>query len=139
MEAPVPANLEELVKLLNETLGSKGLDDLTEREIDYVKQLMSNYTSQANDWKKYSHFDPMKYTRNLVDDGNGKFNLMVLCWNIGQVRYIIFYFFLFIHVLVYYLILYFIIIYYFIIFSLLFISNPLLDIVINFLFFLKKK
>ncbi len=26
------------------------------------------------------------YTRNLVDDGNGKFNVMVLCWNGGQGR-----------------------------------------------------
>ncbi|CAG5122149.1 unnamed protein product, partial [Candidula unifasciata] len=24
------------------------------------------------------------YTRNLVDEGNGKFNLMLLCWNEGQ-------------------------------------------------------
>lgn len=25
-----------------------------------------------------------RYTRNLVDAGNGKFNLMVLCWNTSQ-------------------------------------------------------
>ena len=25
-----------------------------------------------------------RYTRNLVDAGNGKFNLMVLCWNEAQ-------------------------------------------------------
>ncbi|KAL1474977.1 hypothetical protein MTO96_003594, partial [Rhipicephalus appendiculatus] len=24
------------------------------------------------------------YTRNLVDEGNGKFNLMILCWSEGQ-------------------------------------------------------
>lgn len=24
------------------------------------------------------------YTRNLVDAGNGRFNLMILCWNEGQ-------------------------------------------------------
>lgn len=27
-----------------------------------------------------------RYTRNLVDDGNGKFNLMLLAWNVGQAR-----------------------------------------------------
>ncbi|KAH6931670.1 hypothetical protein HPB50_026707 [Hyalomma asiaticum] len=25
-----------------------------------------------------------RYTRNLVDEGNGKFNLMILCWSEGQ-------------------------------------------------------
>ncbi len=25
-------------------------------------------------------FDPHRYTRNLVDTGNGKYNLMILCW-----------------------------------------------------------
>ncbi|GFR88636.1 cysteine dioxygenase [Elysia marginata] len=25
-----------------------------------------------------------RYTRNLVDEGNGKFNLMILCWNEAQ-------------------------------------------------------
>lgn len=25
-----------------------------------------------------------RYTRNLVDAGNGRFNLMILCWNEGQ-------------------------------------------------------
>ena len=27
-----------------------------------------------------------RYTRNLVDEGNGKFNLIVLCWGEGQGR-----------------------------------------------------
>lgn len=42
--------------------------------------------SNAADWKKYVNWDPYKYTRNLVDDGNGKFNLIVLCWGEGQAR-----------------------------------------------------
>ena len=27
-----------------------------------------------------------RYTRNLVDQGNGKFNLMILCWGEGHGR-----------------------------------------------------
>lgn len=27
-----------------------------------------------------------RYTRNLVDEGNGKFNVIVLCWGEGQGR-----------------------------------------------------
>lgn len=42
--------------------------------------------SKEEDWQKFAIFDPAKYTRNLVDDGNGKFNLMVLCWGEGQMR-----------------------------------------------------
>jgi cysteine dioxygenase len=29
-------------------------------------------------------FDIFRYTRNLVDAGNGKFNLMILCWGEGH-------------------------------------------------------
>ena len=28
----------------------------------------------------------IRYTRNLVDEGNGKYNLIVLCWGEGQGR-----------------------------------------------------
>ncbi|KAG0286776.1 Cysteine dioxygenase [Linnemannia gamsii] len=47
---------------------------------------MTNYVSNEEDWKKYAHFDKGRYTRNLVDDGNGKFNLMILAWpeNVGS-------------------------------------------------------
>uniref|UniRef100_A0A673STZ1 Cysteine dioxygenase n=1 Tax=Suricata suricatta TaxID=37032 RepID=A0A673STZ1_SURSU len=31
-----------------------------------------------------SEYLPCRYTRNLVDEGNGKFNLMILCWGEGH-------------------------------------------------------
>ncbi len=37
-----------------------------------------------NDWRKFAKFDKYKYTRNLVHEGNGKFNLMLLCWAEGN-------------------------------------------------------
>ncbi|KAI8605379.1 cysteine dioxygenase [Dissophora ornata] len=82
---PVPASLDELVKLLHAELGSKGLD-CEGVDVDRVKALMSNYVSNEDDWKKYALFDKNRYTRNLVDDGNGKFNLMILAWpeNVGS-------------------------------------------------------
>ncbi|KAF9168038.1 hypothetical protein DFQ26_001741 [Actinomortierella ambigua] len=83
--APVPQTLDELVKMLHEELGSCGLtcDGV---DVERVKQLMANYTSNNDDWKKYAMFDKGRYTRNLVDDGNGKFNLMILAWpeNVGS-------------------------------------------------------
>ncbi|KAF9172218.1 Cysteine dioxygenase [Mortierella sp. AD011] len=76
---PVPASLDELVKLLHVELGTKGLA-CEGVNVDRVKALMSNYVSNEEDWRKYAHFDKNRYTRNLVDDGNGMFNLMILAW-----------------------------------------------------------
>eukprot|EP00795_Rhopilema_esculentum_P003725 gene3725-14999_t len=51
---------------------------------DEVHSVMESYSSQRNEWRKFASFDPYRYTRNLVDEGNGKFNLIVLCWGEGQ-------------------------------------------------------
>ncbi|KAF9903909.1 Cysteine dioxygenase [Linnemannia zychae] len=82
---PVPNTLDELVKLLHTELGSNGLDS-EGVDVERVKTLMTNYVSNEADWAKYAHFDKGRYTRNLVDDGNGKFNLMILAWpeNVGS-------------------------------------------------------
>ncbi|KAG0232455.1 hypothetical protein BGW42_008173 [Actinomortierella wolfii] len=82
---PVPQSLDELCKLLHEELGSCGLT-CEGVDVERVKQLMANYTSNHDDWKQYAMFDKCRYTRNLVDDGNGKFNLMILAWpeNVGS-------------------------------------------------------
>ncbi|KAF9950553.1 hypothetical protein BGZ70_001310 [Mortierella alpina] len=82
---PVPESLNELVKLLHAELGSNGLDS-EGVDVDRVKALMTNYVPNKDDWQKYAHFDKNRYTRNLVDDGNGKFNLMILAWpeNVGS-------------------------------------------------------
>ncbi|KAI5726042.1 hypothetical protein M8J77_023212 [Diaphorina citri] len=52
--------------------------------VDYVKFVMKSYKSNPMEWRKYSKFDKYKYTRNLVDAGNDKFNLMILCWGEGH-------------------------------------------------------
>ncbi|TMS36035.1 hypothetical protein L596_003302 [Steinernema carpocapsae] len=48
-----------------------------------IRVILESYKSNPADWRKYAKFDPFKYTRNLVDEGNGKYNLMVLCWGPG--------------------------------------------------------
>jgi len=78
-EMPVPKDMDELVRLIRAELGIYGLDS-DQVNVSRVMTLMSNYTSNASDWEKYAHFDPTRYTRNLVDDGNGEFNLLVLAW-----------------------------------------------------------
>jgi hypothetical protein len=70
-------NFQSLVQTLSERLGPcSGIDseDVDEREL---QQLMKDYTSNESEWAKY--FFPsskMAYTRNLVDKGNGKSNLV---------------------------------------------------------------
>uniref|UniRef100_A0A914SEP2 Cysteine dioxygenase n=1 Tax=Parascaris equorum TaxID=6256 RepID=A0A914SEP2_PAREQ len=77
-------------------------DDLI--DVDEVKDVLKAYPSNPADWIEFANFDDQnamsmtsemfshhqllkksfRYTRNLVDAGNGKYNLMVLCWGPGM-------------------------------------------------------
>ncbi|KAI8335334.1 RmlC-like cupin domain-containing protein [Chlamydoabsidia padenii] len=74
--------LQHLIQDIHNVLGPE--DGLDSEHIDHneIIQLMQKYGSNSNDWEKYTLFDRSRpYTRNLVDDGNGKFNLMILAWS----------------------------------------------------------
>ncbi|XP_014667228.1 PREDICTED: cysteine dioxygenase type 1-like, partial [Priapulus caudatus] len=73
----LPETLDELIAALRQVFEKNDVD------VEVVEMLMNNYKSNP-EWKKYANFDPHKYTRNLVDDGNGKYNLIMLCWSEGQ-------------------------------------------------------
>lgn len=76
---------QQLVLRLKEALGpSSGLtsDDI---DVDFLHRLMQDYDCSDNKWSKYAFSDRSKgYTRNLVDEGNGKSNLLVLVWTPGK-------------------------------------------------------
>ncbi|KAJ2081650.1 hypothetical protein H4R24_002174 [Coemansia sp. RSA 988] len=79
-----PANMQELISSLNTVMGDKGLGEDFET-VRRVKQLMRGYVSKSQDWEKYAFYqDGARYTRNLVDDGNGKYNLLILVWGENQ-------------------------------------------------------
>jgi cysteine dioxygenase len=69
--------LDKLVAELSAALGpSSGLDsdDVDPRDI---QRLMEEYTSNESEWSSYAFSDSSRgYTRNLVDEGNGKSNLV---------------------------------------------------------------
>jgi cysteine dioxygenase len=44
--------------------------------IEEVENLLLAYKTDPKDWQKFAKFDRYKYTRNLVHEGNGKFNLV---------------------------------------------------------------
>lgn len=78
-------NFHRLVAELSSILGpSSGLtsDDV---DVAHLEQLMEDYVSNSSEWQKYAFADFSRgYTRNLVDEGNGKSNLLVLVWTPGK-------------------------------------------------------
>ncbi|XP_049620070.1 cysteine dioxygenase type 1-like isoform X2 [Syngnathus scovelli] len=74
----MPKDLKELIQKLREIFQDDHIN------VDEVRELMESYRSNPEDWKKYAMFDKQGYTRNLVDEVKGKFNLIVLCWGKGH-------------------------------------------------------
>ncbi|KAJ2906316.1 uncharacterized protein MKZ38_002032 [Zalerion maritima] len=76
---------ESLVQGLKSALGpSSGLtsDDV---DVEHLTKLMEEYASNEREWSRYAFGDHSRgYTRNLVDEGNGKSNLLVLVWTPGK-------------------------------------------------------
>ena len=68
-----------LVKDLSDVLGpSSGLDSADD-VVPTIIKLMEDYKSDESQWTKYAFEDASKiFTRNLVDRGNGKSNLVRL-------------------------------------------------------------
>jgi cysteine dioxygenase len=67
----------ELVASLSAILGPSS--GLTSEDVDvkHLTELMEQYVSKEKDWVKYAFADTSRgYTRNLVDEGNGKSNLV---------------------------------------------------------------
>jgi len=74
-----------LVQDLSNVLGPSS--GLTSADVDpkNLMELMQKYTSNESEWKPYALGDPTRtFTRNLVDRGNGKSNLLILVWTPGK-------------------------------------------------------
>lgn len=81
-QAPAEINgcrdaFQELVQKLSDILGPCSGLDSEEIDPDVIQETMRSYTSNKSEWGQYALLDPSKhYTRNLVDEGNGKSNLV---------------------------------------------------------------
>lgn len=67
----------KLVADLSQILGPSS--GLTSKDVDVqqLRDLMEGYISQEEHWRQYAFADLSRgYTRNLVDEGNGKSNLV---------------------------------------------------------------
>jgi hypothetical protein len=75
---PAPAmSFDQLVAELKAALGpSSGLNS-ADVDVDELAMLMQRYDSSERGWIRYAFKDGSRgYTRNLVDEGNGKSNLV---------------------------------------------------------------
>merc|ERR1712198_64369 len=54
-------------------------------DIDEVIAWFNRYGSKPEDWLKFAKWDKYKYTRNLMHEGNGNFNMILMCWPEGSV------------------------------------------------------
>ncbi|KAI3331756.1 cysteine dioxygenase type I [Xylariaceae sp. AK1471] len=78
-------SFELLVDDIRKVLGpSSGLNS-EDVDVEDLTHLMERYVSNSDEWAPYALSDAeMAYTRNLVDEGNGKANLLVLVWTPGK-------------------------------------------------------
>ncbi|KAJ1333637.1 cysteine dioxygenase [Microdochium nivale] len=78
-------DFDRLVANVKDVLGpSSGLDS-ADVDVEDLTLLMERYVSDVDEWCKYAMASPhMAYTRNLVDEGNGKANLLILVWTPGK-------------------------------------------------------
>ncbi|KAM0719890.1 hypothetical protein Q7P37_004025 [Cladosporium fusiforme] len=83
---PEPADsFEGLVASINKILGPSNGIDSAGVNVQDLQDAMQAYSSHEADWVKYAMADSSRaYTRNLVDNCNGKSNLLILVWNPGK-------------------------------------------------------
>lgn len=76
--SPEPLDaFHNLVQDMNTILGPSSGINSADVDVEELKKLMSAYESNEEDWLMYAFADPSRgYTRNLVDRGNGKANLV---------------------------------------------------------------
>lgn len=66
-----------LVQDINSILGPSSGINSDDVDVEKLKKLMTAYESNEQQWSKYAFADASRaYTRNLVDQGNGKANLV---------------------------------------------------------------
>nr|POF15031.1 cysteine dioxygenase [Quercus suber] len=84
--SPEPSDgFHRLVSDINSILGPCNGIDSAGVDVEEIKKLMTGYESKEREWQKYAFADTSRaYTRNLVDRGNGKSNLLILVWSPGK-------------------------------------------------------
>jgi len=72
-------NLDKIVEGLNKFFA----EDKESVNIEDVKEFLEKHRLKPADWEKFATWDKYRYTRNLMNVGNGNFNLILMCWPEG--------------------------------------------------------
>lgn len=80
--------LQALIEGIYEILDSSGISGLTDTELSRLKKLVFGAEIPEEEWRPFTVFRHDGYSRNLVDQGNGNFDLLLVAWNPDQSRYL---------------------------------------------------
>lgn len=75
---PIISTLNDLIKTIRSVFNKDHID------INEVHTILEYFQCDFSEWSKYIFYNKTKYTRNLIDEGNGKYNLLLLCWSEDQ-------------------------------------------------------
>lgn len=76
---------ESLVDEIKKALGPSSGIDSSDVDVKDLVVIMERYQSDEIHWGGFAHGDLSRnYTRNFVDHGNGKANLLILVWTPGK-------------------------------------------------------
>lgn len=76
---------DNLVEEIRTILGPSSGIDSEDIDVEDLIKTMEAYTSDSYEWSRYAFADLSRaYTRNFVDEGNGKANLLILVWSPGK-------------------------------------------------------
>jgi cysteine dioxygenase len=76
---------DHLVESIKTILGPSSGIDSKDVDVEVLMKAMREYTTDEKHWESFAFADPSRnYTRNFVDHGNGKANLLILVWTPGK-------------------------------------------------------
>lgn len=78
-------SFESLVEEIKSVLGPSSGINSADVDVKDLMTVMERYSSDESHWKDFALEDLSRnYTRNFVDHGNGKANLLILVWTPGK-------------------------------------------------------
>lgn len=80
-----PDAFQHLIEDIKRVLGpSSGLDS-SDVDVNDLMKVLQGYKSMESEWQEFAFVDLSRnYTRNFVDHGNGKANMLILVWSPGK-------------------------------------------------------
>ncbi len=79
-------NLALFVQSVRKIMVESSIDGLSSRDLASLQDLIGSTEIPEEDWKPFLFYKKDGYARNLVDNGNGNFDLILLSWTPNSAR-----------------------------------------------------